>query len=60
MKVESIYLYDKVLDQYFIESNPERFDAWRINNSVKELTKDKYYAATLPDWGSDIINSLSK
>ena len=58
MKQRSIYLYDKVLDQYFVESNPIRFEEHRRNRSIKELTKKQYFDATLPDWGSDIINCL--
>ena len=60
LKTRSLYLYDKVLDQYFIESDASRFDEHRRNRSVKELTKTRYFEATLPDWGSEIINCLDE
>ena len=60
MKQRSLYLYDKREDHYFIESNESRFYLHRHNDDVKELTKDEYFKAILPDWGTSIINCLDE
>jgi len=60
MSTNSLYLYDKILQTYFVVADETRFHGYLTNKSIKRLTKEEYFAATLPDWGIDIINSLSK